>query len=133
MKPISGIPPECMYSMKFFLSKSLEGKIGQIFSRKTTKHQLQKEDPYRFSVADTQTNSQPSARCTKQKSHKQTQTQKRIRFRNKSTRRRRKKGKTSRKNSSITKELRSTAACRDDLRMSLPRRWNPVRRRRLDA
>jgi hypothetical protein len=80
--------------MKLLLSKSLAGKIGQIFSRKTTKHQLQKEDPYRFSVADTQTNHQPSARCTKQKSHKQTPTQKKIRFRNKSTRRRRKKEKT---------------------------------------
>jgi hypothetical protein len=43
-----------------------------------------------------------------------------------------KKEKTSRKNNTITKELRSTAACRDDLRMSLPRRWNPMRRR-LDA
>jgi hypothetical protein len=93
MKPISDIPPECMYSMKFLLFKSLEGKIGQIFSRKTTKRQLQKEDPYRFSVADTQTNDQPSARCTKQKSHKQTPTQKKFRFRNKSTRRRRKKEK----------------------------------------
>lgn len=40
-----------------------------------------------------------------------------------------KKKKTSRKNSTITKELRSTAACRDNLRMSLPRRWNPMRRR----
>jgi hypothetical protein len=37
MKPISDIPPECMYSMKFLLSKSLEGKIGKIFSRKKNK------------------------------------------------------------------------------------------------